>query len=338
MCSSASPTLLPAWKRRLNLLPTPTPSPTNQIAELWSGIVGDNSRAWESIWSDDGETWYSGQTTTNINTSQLAGEKLVSNGYIWVAGANISPNPLFWSLDGKIYSASTNGGTFGVDIVNDVTWDGNKFVVVARSGTTVNKILSSTDGKTWSLEKDFTTTRVRCTAYDGTTYVIAGRDPSIQYSTDLVSYTTATVPNTSSSTSLTDAIYGGGYFVVCGTTPASGSSIWYSSDGINWSQTTASSLTTCYLLCWDGTKYLMGNNDGIWYSTDLDNWTKTSSFQTNGSLVFNGSVYVACGTTGIRVSSDGFTWNTAVGSGGLNLSNTFAIGSMPSPYTYAPVN
>jgi hypothetical protein len=89
---------------------------------------------------------------------------------------------------------------------------------------------------------------------------------------------------------------------------------------------------------WDGVDFYTGDSDGIWVSNDGDTWTKVANHNANGSIAYNGSVYVSTGTSGVYYSLDGSSWSLVnPPSGQTGLPNTFSANSMPFPYANPPI-
>lgn len=65
-------------------------------------------------------------------------------------------------------------------ILNDVTWDGENFIVVGDSGA----IMTSTDGAAWAERASGTDADLLAVAYHGTDIVIVGDDTTVLVSTD----------------------------------------------------------------------------------------------------------------------------------------------------------
>ena len=321
---------------------TPTPSSTPQVPNIWSGVVSrGGARPYSSIYSSDGINWNTGTTTNNlIGTDDIGGTKTLTNGSIWVFGGDDfnATTILAWSNDGIGYSASTNGTSFSLQRITDIIWDGTRFLAIGDNlSSNLGKLLSSTDGKTWSLEYDFSPTRPRCLDYDNAgLYVFGfGGTDYLRYTTDLSTFTPATLPVSSST--ITDVVYGGGMWVAVGFGAPTGSSVFFSNDGMTWSQASTIGLTPSTLM-WDGVDFYTGDSDGIWVSNNGDTWTKVATHNSSGSIAYNGSVYVSTGTSGVYYSLDGTTWSLVNPPAGVaNLSNTFSVNSMPSPYSNPPI-
>lgn len=122
-------------------------------------------------------------------------------------------------------------------------------------------------------------------------------------------------------------------WVAVGSTSSSAGSIQYSSDGINWSDSSSGGFSgnSGYGVAWNGTLWVaVGDNGGatgsIKYSRDGNNWTNNSSggFTQSGRYVaWNGRIWIAVGenagaTGSIQYSTDGSNWTNSVSGGFTN--------------------
>jgi hypothetical protein len=97
-----------------------------------------------------------------------------------------------------------------------------------------------------------------------------------------------------------------------------GGTIYRSADGINWTASSASAITTSSLtaIAWAGTQFVVAGSGGaILTSADGVNWTARSSGTTASfsAVGASSSLIVACtqGTTGVYTSADGINWTYA---------------------------
>ncbi len=222
------------------------------VAKYLNGywIVGDDDGG--GAYSTDGTTW----TANTIGSDEIRGLTFGNSTYVaGLAGGTIrtSTNLTSWTTRTSNILAGEN--------INDVIWDGAKFICVAGETTTSgNKISTSTDGTTWTARLT-TTRRYFSVANNGTSnYVavgISGADGAYATSTNGTSWTEAAVLTNDP---LYKAVWDGTDFIIVG------------QDGINlriYRLTTAGVLTTITYLPvggsatvtdfhYDGTNFFIG--------------------------------------------------------------------------------
>ncbi len=221
------------------------------------------------------------------------------NGLVWVAaGRNPGPAPpqlfptLVWSSNGLAWYNATQGG-FNWDFTSDyyggesVAWNGSQWLACGRGSNAKNSILNSFDGKTW------------CNSY--TQSFLKGAN---------------------------GAVWTGSHWVATGNNGGPLSSFMISTDGSNWTgiggygfdsqageenQRGYGIATDGYRIVAVGSYSPFGTAASIQYS---DNGGYTWSNSTGGfssdarTVVWNGRLWMVGGVDGVRVSSDGKSWQT----------------------------
>jgi hypothetical protein len=317
----------------------------NRIAPIWTGIVSrTGTRPYSTIYSYDGITWLSGNTPANlVGDTSIGAENIITNGYIFV-GSGVDTQDLtdvlVWSNDGITYYPSTNGNTFGFVNIRQTYWDGTRFLAVGNtqaSPSLVTSIVQSYDGKTWSLIGTYNTQYTSMVMVDGVYYLTTTVTGScISYTTDFVEFSEATTPPCSGST--TDITYNGTRFLSCGfgINNGVGTQIIYSDDGLNWTQSSTGPTSLTNNCMWDGSQFIVGRSGNCWTSPDGINFTERGGSNTNGTIFFDGNIYVAASTTGVRYSYDLDSWTLTSSLGGLT--NTFSVAHYPYSYNnYPPI-
>jgi len=153
----------------------------------------------------------------------------------------------------------------------------SKFLAVGRDGSGVAYVCESTDGITW-IKRTIYTGIISGVSYpvdiawNGTHYVVGvSSNTNVYRSTDLITWTTYTLPSSNFIATIT---YAAGLFVA----PTSGYYAWTSPDGATWTLRTID---------------LTANGQDGWRD-----------------VIYAGSKFVACGVAYFAVSSDGITWAT----------------------------
>ncbi len=185
--------------------------------------------------------------------------------------------------------------------VNDVLWDGNRFISV---GTDVK---ASTDGESWSILANVTGTAI---AYSGSQYVIVGPDGALFCSSDGINWN----PYVSGTTDdLVDVIWNGSQF----TAVSSRGDVSHSANGIAWAlyDTGQNSINS---VVYAASKYIVSGdlNSGISTSADGISWTQHSILGFHTALAANDSIIVGVGKGGrLETTYDGINWTQRITTG-----------------------
>jgi hypothetical protein len=257
--------------------------------------------------------WDTTVTSTDINLFFIANSKLYAVDsddtlYITTDGTT-------WTVDKWPSPSNSNTNQRALNYVNSN-------YVLALSGR--NGIMFSTDEVTWQLSNEPTTVNPLgalngVPVYGNSTYVSAGASASLWTSTDLISWTSRSLPLTGVSTDT-------GYITAFGnnrfayTVVISGTEYVYSStDGITWTDTTPAGITSTNerSLVYGNTLFLLAyNSTSIYTSTDSVTWTTRTTGATNnvtGVAVAN-NIYFALesgatdGGCTFLSSTNGTTW------------------------------
>jgi hypothetical protein len=186
---------------------------------------------------------------------------------------------VFQSEDGsnweEVSTVSSGSGT------TTLAWGGNLYVVTAGNGN----FHTSPDGITWTSRSDADTNVMYTPFGNGLVYgngkfvgikQVWGAPGAVQcaYSTDGISWSTASM-NLNAQTNPPSAIcYGNGAFVVVsGGNPGGSSTGYYSTDGINWTETFLPIAQTWRSVAWNGSVFIaVGNTSVFAFSPDGINW------------------------------------------------------------------
>lgn len=238
-------------------------------------------------------TWpYTVGTTSAVNPRPIAYNG--SNQYV-VGGDN---GWLLTSTDGNSWTGRYSGVPM---TINGVFYLNGNYIGIGGNGLN-NNLVTSADGITWTVRTAASGAVFNAAAHGASTYVIVGT--SVQYSTDLATWTVATgFPLQTAN----DVIYANGLFVGVG---GSGT-VATSADGITWTSRSAGSTQFNRIIYSNSLFVVIGNSGTIYTSADGVTWTlRTSNVAGNlNDVVWNGSIFCAVGASGvITTSSDGITW------------------------------
>ncbi len=300
----------------------------------------------------DGTTW--AQATKTALWSKRSGHtSLVYDNKMWVIGGDYK-NDVWYSTDGINWTQATANAPWSKRFGHTSLIYDNKMWVIG--GDYKNDVWYSTDGINW--------TRVTKTApwsrrfgytslvYDNKMWVIGGWDGTthrndVWYSTDGINWTQATETaawlGREGHTSL---VYDNKMWVIGGCGYGRGeygihriyeNDVWYSTDGINWTQATAnapwSGRWDHTSLVYDNKIWVIGggiirelstyNRNDAWYSTDGTNWIQATEAadwpkrSNHTSLVYDNKMWVIGGWDEITFrndvwySTDGINWTQA---------------------------
>lgn len=220
--------------------------------------------------------------------------------------------------------------------LNNIIFAQNKFVAIGNDSGVPNKIYTSTDGLNWTLTyTNPTFSPYSAIAFNGTRFVVMGTTgvsaTTIAYSSDLINWTSATVPAASTSRSFGAlSANSAGLFVAVASNGAALGQVITSPDGITWTARTSSSA-----IAWSA----IATNNSIWVATatgltsnfimsspDGITWTTRTAAGVNQinwrSIAYGNGLFVAVsqgvgvGSTTTITSPDGITWTTRTGLSG----------------------
>ena len=115
--------------------------------------------------------------------------------------------------------------------------------------------------------------------------------------------------------------FGAGKFVA-----VMGPTVYYSTDGVNWTSTIGIGGTQYYVVTYTGGKFFVGSGSHLYVSSDGVNWTTSYTGDSGyyGAVAYNGSryvqVYMNYGNAA-KYSSDGITWSGGYSLTGLSSSS-----------------
>ena len=256
------------------------------------------------IYSYDGLSW---QSSSGSALFTLYNWRVAWNGLIWVTSGS-SSTPIAYSSDGIRWTSSSSSSVIDTD-VRSLAWNGSYWLA---GGVGTYNIGLSYDGKTWTVA---TTLSFQPLAFswNGTFWLCGGTGLASSYNG--TNWTTLTYSFGTISTLLWS-----GYHWVTGSPSGT---VTYSSDGINWTESTSgSTLFSIGIngMAWNGSLFVaVGAKVG--YSPDGITWTESVS----GTTIFGGAVatvawngirWIAGGSSLIAESYDAVTW-TIVSTGDL---------------------
>jgi CSLREA domain-containing protein len=160
---------------------------------------------------------------------------------------------------------------------------------------------------------------INAAATNGSLYVVAGNSGDIWTSTNTISWTKRTNPDTTSR-AIVGLTFGGGQFVAVGQSPTAdgGTLILTSPDGVTWTQRSTAPLTRNLRgVAFGGGVYVAASNNGrVLTSPDGITWTErnTGNLQRLNGVAFGGGLFVAVGDNRtVITSSDGINWTVRGG-------------------------
>jgi hypothetical protein len=240
-----------------------------------------------------------------------------------------------------------------------VSMNGKVWVIGGSDGSGVmkNSVYSTTDGTSWTLETAVAGWSARdkfgCTVFDNKIWVIGGDtgagSPStklndVWWSTNGIAWTQATAAaGWATRQTPVVLVYDNKMWVLGGmgntpSYPAYYNDVWWSTNGIAWTQATATAGWAARWfhsgLTYDNRMWIMGGGtptrkNDVWYSSNGADWTQAtaaanwSAKQGMGQVVWNGRMWLTAGYAGsssgtneVWHSSDGVAWTqrTSIGS------------------------
>ena len=199
---------------------------------------------------------------------------------------------------------------------SSVTFGNGTFVAVSTSGT--NRVMTSTDGITWTARSVPASTWTSVTYGNGLFVAVAGSGTDrIMTSPDGVTWT----PRGSSTDSWSGITYGNSVFVAVGM--GATNRVMTSTDGITWTNRsipTSSSGAQWKSVTWGNNKFVAisytGFNDRVMTSPDGVTWTYAQAIHNGNwsSIAYGNNLFVATASNPgmssdyVMTSSDGTTW------------------------------
>ena len=271
-------------------------------------IVAGGIGTYTLAYSYNGFTWF--PVTNNLFNNGVNG--LYYNGNIWLALGSGAVS-IAYSTNGSSWTGITNSTTIFSTSGNMATWFINLFIAVGTGSA--HTIAYSTDGISWiGLGSTIFSTAGYGIAYSGNYIVAVGAGTNcIAYATSLNS-TSWTGLGVTLSASLNAVIYDNKKFIAIGL-----ATILYSYNAVVWTSTT-SVFTTGYGIAYNGFRYVAvgtGTNS-IGYSSDGITWTGSGSsiLTTAYGVTWTNSIWIAVGSSAsnsIAYSIDGITWTGITG-------------------------
>ena len=277
---------------------------------------------------------------------------LIYDNKMWVLGG-VNKNDVWYSTDGRNWiQATDDAGWSGREFHTSLVYDNKMWVLGGNSlGIRVNDVWYSTDGRNWIQatvsagwgNRGSHTSLV----YNNKMWIFGGWNGiyfnDVWYSIDGVNWVQATrnapwLPR-SNHTSL---VYDNKMWVIGGFERDSSrrlgrlNDVWYSTDGVNWTQATDDAdWTVRYAhtsLVYDNKMWVLGGNNinddllnDAWYSTDGRNWSQVtgsaawSDRQRHTSLVYDNKMWVLGGDDGNDKNDVWFTFIQDSTNNGIEL-------------------
>lgn len=270
------------------------------------------------------------------NNNTIAYSTNAGTSWTGVTAANIDGGSASWTISAICWSPSLG-----------------MFCAVSGAGpTTTKRILTSTNGTTWTAQVLPDASIVLndvCWSKDLSLFVAVGNTNAIYHSADGVTWTKATgLPGTSQSwTGCCWAGNGSGggpqIFVICSSSAGTTNNFAWSADGITWTQVSGGGTRTPAKIAYSpALGYIagIGGNTGfvIYSNTPKTSWSQINSGI--GSTNFTGicwspdlAIFVAVGnTTSALTSTNGTTWTLS----GAIMSASYPFNSVAGTDTSAP--
>ena len=244
---------------------------------------------------------------------------------LWMAGGTSGTGnvaPLRSSTDTITWTTATE--LFGIRPIAAIIRANNLWVAGGQAG----QVRISTDGVTWVTQAFGSSSNINSFAYGNGLFVaaIVGSvgSPSIRTSTDTVTWSNVTSPQTS----MNSVVFANNQFVIGG----NAGQIRTSTDGLSWvTQTSTFGTTTIRSVAYgDGLWVAVGDDGQIRTSTNAITWvTRDALFGTTNinSVAYGDGLWVAVGQSNqIRTSTNGITWVTRTSPLSITNLTTVAFG------------
>ncbi len=294
----------------------------------WNGVAFGNGlhvavgRDGTVATSPTGATWtitrYGNPATTVLNAVAFANGQFVAVG---MGATRTGAALIMTSPDGTTWSVvETVANTVSAQL-SDIAFGGGTWVAVGGAGA--NRILTSTDGRTWTARSAPGFANGSKLTYGAGRFVAAGSGNTALTSTDGITWTNPTVAP--ANTLLVGVAFGGGRFVLVGRDANFTAAAFTSTDGTIWTAAPAianASNNTGFLnAVHDGTRFIAAGGVGIFTSPDGTAWTRQTSALGNSARQLgpqaeniaaisfaNGQTFVLGIYGSITTSTDGATW------------------------------
>jgi hypothetical protein len=301
---------------------------------IWDGV--------KFISTGTGGTSYIGHSLNGVDWSQTNTNPSGDSGFNLVYGANRQHTITYQ----RNLTIAAGQGIHTLAVSHDgITWTGIGTTVFTTGGycvayngriwvaggTGTNTLAFSNNGNTWTgLGSSVITTIVFGIAWNGSIWVAAGRGTNtLAYSYDGMTWLTSPTSNTIETSGGGQTVIWTGSLWVAGGGNSPGTTIAYSTDGINWTGILGANGIngTVRTLATNG-RIIVGGGDGtgIYYSYDAKTWVSLGSgvMGTPRGSAWNGTMFVMVGsvTNGTAYSYDGITWaggSSAFSSNGLSV-------------------
>ena len=267
---------------------------------------------------------YLNPTTGNIYDCTTEGDASTAT---WVYSGNLKTREIVDVVNDEFTSESVFETTEYE--FNDVIYGNGIFVAVGDGPTNASAIFYSEDGNTW-LEANLSeisslSGTLLAIAYGNGKFIAAGTNGFAYYSEDGINWTKKT--SISPSTIIRSVAFGNGKFVAV---TEDNSPIWYTENGLSWSASDTSSISTTDLLLraivYGNNTFIAFDKSGrILYSEDGIKWTEGTRLTINSDLhdahaIYANNKFILIGDEGvIYYSENGTTWNSGTG---INASHT----------------
>ncbi len=246
-------------------------------------------------------------------------------------------------FDGSAWNEATASADWSARIYHrSVIYDNKMWVMGGTDGVDKNDVWYSSDGITWTLATANAAWSARTNptllVYNNKMWVIGGYDGvnknDVWSSTDGITWTQATGSAGWSARSIhTSVVFDDGsgekMWVLGGLGSSNKNDVWSSTDGVAWTQTTASASWSVRIfhssVVYDNKMWVIGGtNNGshkgdVWYSSDGISWAEATANAPwvtrygHSLLVYNNKMWIFGGHDGVRKndvwsSTDGITW------------------------------
>ncbi|AEG14691.1 Kelch repeat type 1-containing protein [Desulfofundulus kuznetsovii DSM 6115] len=283
------------------------------------------------------------QTTTAAPWAGRTGHSVVitPDGRIWILGGYTSAgykNDVWYSTDGSTWTQATAAASWAARVYHTsaVTSDGRIWVIGGYGGSNLNDVWYSSDGISWTQATSSASWVARSghtsvVTPDGKIWVIGGWDGSayrndVWYSTNGSSWTQATYSAAwdgrayhASAVTPDGRIWViAGYYVGSGGTTYYYSDVWYSTNGVSWTQAASWRVRGLHAaaVTADGKLWVLGGSyngtyyNDVWYTADGSSWIQDTSAalwaaRSGHKAVASGNnIYVLGGSTGSTYLND----------------------------------
>ncbi|SFE68557.1 Listeria/Bacterioides repeat-containing protein [Paenibacillus algorifonticola] len=210
---------------------------------------------------------------------------------------------LLYSLDGS--DGQFTGSIFtGTTVsLNDIVYDGSKYVIVGGNGT----ILTWGPGNVLGTSNSNTSNILGSVVYGGGKYVATGQFSTVTTSSDGVNWTSQMLTNTGGAY-IYSVTYGNKFVAV-----GQYGKIWTSIDGVAWTEQVSNVGYSLQDVTYSNGQYVaVGGAGTILTSSDGVTWTAQASGTTQGlsGITYGNGRFVAVGSGGtVLNSSNGVNWN-----------------------------